>query len=436
MEDQNPWHQDPNRTHVLLNTNLTPHQSAPPRLNAGVIGFDLKRKTDQRILNKWLFAVRKAREDESIYKNLPWHDQGCLQWVLESENLLHLVSRERKWNELQYLTYDRGSLTGFLESLDLYQGNIVHFVYQTKEVGGELMWKNWGEIPITAHDDDFNVYRQADEEKAKKIKFFVLGDDWDQLERISQRPYTEVVNLPKLTLEESEWQSPQLGDHAIYLSNRLDNLDCEYVGLMTSEYHHRYSQMPLLNDITALEAQLEPNTVLVADLARSDWTRHSEHWHQGMLSLLEELSRETGLDLHKGPTFMTNNYICRKAVLQDFLRFWRKAFRYFYHRYGFDLPYSVQKVDYTKAVGATFYERFAAIYFSNKTELEITPITNRVIYKLIELPSDKLPFVICDYHGNIEAKFKTEHEAWNYSHIHEYATRVKEVTSLEEVSLS
>lgn len=435
VQDQNPWYADPNTSHVVFNTNLIPHQSAPPLINAGVIGCDKERDVDKRLLKKWLHAVMSAKANENVRQGIPWHDQGSLQWALETESVLQLVSAENKWNETTYHRFDeidRGSLSGFIKSLNTGLAMIAHLVYGIKEANESIMWKNWGEVPIQAKPQDFDIYRKRDDQESDEIMVFVLGHNKSQIERVNGRSYLQLVDLKNLKLPKSEWENNQLAENRIFLSPLVEDIKSQYVGFITASYPQKYPHIPLFNDINQLKPQLSPDTILVAETNSEQWAYHSEQSHPGIETYLEEISRITGLSLSARSSFWGNNFICPTSEFNKFLIFWRKQFEYLYNKYKFDFDFHVAEHDDPSRRAAYLYERLTTLYFANASHLKIVPITNRAIYHLTESPRDNLPYVICDYLGNIEAKLSTAKAAHNYCQGHGYLAIEKDVKALEE----
>jgi hypothetical protein len=69
--------------------------SPEPLLNAGVIGFDLKR--DRHILMSYIYPVLCAACDESVRTSISWHDQGALIWAVRN-HCLHNRIVNASWN--------------------------------------------------------------------------------------------------------------------------------------------------------------------------------------------------------------------------------------------------------------------------------------------------------------------------------------------------
>jgi hypothetical protein len=301
----------------------------------------------------------------------------------------------------------------FINDLRITEAIIIHLVFQAKVYNDKLIWSDWGEVPISISEQEFDQSKANDPAITKKVKVFVLGHEESKLELICKRPYLEIINLNNLTLRKQEWQDNRLAESRIFLSEMLGNISTEYVGFITASCHSKYPQMPHLNDIKAIESQLEPRTVLAAELAGHDWPYHSEQCHKGMMPLLEELSRESGLKLWTGPTFWANNFICSIEIFAEFLSFWRRMFGYFYDKYGFDMPYVSEGFD-NRRNAAYFYERFATIFFANRPDLKIAPIANRILRHITTPTKDNLPWIVSDFHNVTEAKFMNKTDAWQY----------------------
>jgi len=105
-------HGDPmlaeNILHNVMETNLIPHQTGPPYNNGGVLGMDKRRKIDNKLLEKWINVSIKVSNNEELIQVTQggYWDQCILQWVLESENELLNISKNKGWNYPEKIKHD------------------------------------------------------------------------------------------------------------------------------------------------------------------------------------------------------------------------------------------------------------------------------------------------------------------------------------------
>ena len=126
-----------NSPHLLASLPLTVPPSEQPRINAGVIGLDLKR--DAHLLEAYQLPVLRAAADPSVRELVSYYDQGALIWAIMQCNLPHRVFGTQ-WNTsvaglgpdaaMQFRRYSDLSQTGTLfRSLrhDFPGTNILHW---------------------------------------------------------------------------------------------------------------------------------------------------------------------------------------------------------------------------------------------------------------------------------------------------------------------
>ena len=146
---------DISRLHRAMKTNMVPHQSGPPCLNAGVLGFDTIRDSD--ILSKWMEVITSAADDPSVQSVTPWYDQGGLQWAMEVLNKLEFVCHDTSWNHDNLQLPNCKNILTFIQGLNPNDCKLAHFA------GTEKRKIQWPEIPInlnhlTLFHDWYPVY--------------------------------------------------------------------------------------------------------------------------------------------------------------------------------------------------------------------------------------------------------------------------------------
>lgn len=91
------------------------------RVNAGVCGFDIIR--DNYILQLWRKMVNNCQIDEGIRSLVHYQDQGCLNYVLQTNYLDHLINDDCvKWNkfyDMETYHYLGGKLASILHKHDI-----------------------------------------------------------------------------------------------------------------------------------------------------------------------------------------------------------------------------------------------------------------------------------------------------------------------------
>src|SRR5690606_32291602 len=73
------------------------------RVNAGVCGFDIIR--DNTFLQKWRCLVEECRRNEYVRSLIHYQDQGCLNFLLQSQFTSNLIEEDSlQWNRFYPMT--------------------------------------------------------------------------------------------------------------------------------------------------------------------------------------------------------------------------------------------------------------------------------------------------------------------------------------------
>jgi hypothetical protein len=368
-----------------------------PYLNAGVIGLDLSREQDRTILETWEKTILLSLKNKELRKNLIFHDQSALKWTLDKLNLKHLISKDMFINYL--FNQHKVSLPiPFIKNSIFLPGVINHFV-----AGAVKPWYQWGEIididfskfeldfsnpqTLFLNDTDNNSCNDSNllnhdfsdivlknKNISNKLIFFVLHNDQKMLDSIKNRSYIKKINLNTLDIN-SEFKTNKLCENRFYLSNIYETHH-EYVGFGSAKWNIKYPNNIKIEDLHMIENQLNPKTVFIAQRAYAGWDEFSDKWHPGIIKLIHELSEVSNLSL-EGESLWANNYICHRSV---FIKFWRPMFDYFYNKYGLDFPFDVGDFNKRHVKPAYLLERITTIYFSNRKDLTLTPLDDKLLF--------------------------------------------------------
>jgi hypothetical protein len=213
----------------------------------------------------------------------------------------------------------------------------------------------------------------------KRLKIFSLAYQDDQLCHIPKDSSIIPVQLSKLELIRGLKNDNQLSECRVFLSRIPDSYIYHYANTDASLYpvefiafaSWRYNDKWPKNK-SILEWKIgdwQEDTVYVA--SRSiDWYAESEQGHPGMAKYLIEMAQVTGfrLDMRNGP--LCNNFVVTPKVYAEFQEFFRKVFFHFHEKYGYNFDFYVIP-EHRNRTAACLYERVAALYFSNRTDLKM-----------------------------------------------------------------
>lgn len=207
----------------------------------------------------------------------------------------------------------------------------------------------------------------------KNLKIFVLHSDKNYLNKIKDNAFIEKVNLNYLSLSKVH-QRNELAENRffIYLYNNLSIIEnYEFICIASARWNEKYKvysekQILPIEEIHVGYEKFKNNTVYVA-APIYDWYKESCEQHEGMNFYIDELLKRNNFK-RLGMSFYSNNFLCKKNILIDFLKWWKKEFDYFFDKYGIDYDYDSSNFsEYKEHVNsAYFYERLTLAYFANK----------------------------------------------------------------------
>lgn len=220
------------------------------------------------------------------------------------------------------------------------------------------------------------------------LNLFVLYHNQGKLDSIPNLDCAQKVNVATINVP---YRSNMIGEGRAFLAD-LDTKSAQYVGVVNARWDHKYDQfdhklqtkladLPAYVERCVTDGTMNPRTVHapwttdspMLDI-KNEWYEFTLKIHPTMEKLLRELQRFTGMEMsNKRRTFWANDFICHRLAYFDFIEFWRRCFRHFHSKYGYLLPMSTYGVD-TCRYAAYFYERVSALYWANRTDLEVVPI--------------------------------------------------------------
>lgn len=202
---------------------------------------------------------------------------------------------------------------------------------------------------------------------------------------IPVREWLTPVYLPSLTTNPPNGPGSSLAESRVFLSDLVPPNTTRFFGQINARAIQKYDWLGFTWDrlqarfdyLFADDVVVAPWPVGTGPNRHTDWVGYSEGVHPGMGALLDEMARFTGLTLTTDQScFWANDFICHRDVWMSFREFFRKVFWYFYNKYGFDLPFEVNKEKRLDPVRkpAYLYERIACLYFSNRSDLRLVSL--------------------------------------------------------------
>lgn len=213
---------------------------------------------------------------------------------------------------------------------------------------------------------------------------YALGHTNERIELVPKLPGLEKILLPILQLPYAKmngFDSPY-GEGRLFLSD-LEPPLVEYVGQFNARAEQKYhwNNFCWANLFTRGVKLLDQGDTVIAawrtdspPCSTDDWVAFSNSNHPGMLKLLEEMAKLTGLPLRRNRRGLwANDFACRREDWVKFRDFFRFVFLHFDDCYGPDLPFDGSNVDAARKP-AYFYERVATHYFTNRLDLTIVQL--------------------------------------------------------------
>ena len=355
--------------HIAMQTNLVPHHSGPPILKGALFGYHLKR--DHELLQKWVNAVEKSQNKAILTSARDvWR---VLQWVIEINNQLELVTSEPKWINSPDLP--KTTPLDFLETLPN-EPNLLSTPYDTSD---------WGLLPLNIDTQDFPEI-SGNKSFHELCHIFILGETSIHQACFEQIPLTD---------------DPILKEASIYQDPRLKEAKSPYVGILPADLNQRIKKTKFrLENMEDLELQLAPHKVLAPMISSDQWSNVSERRSPGMEEILEDLRQRYYLTLER-PTVVGNNFICHQTVFLKLLDFWQDVYSYLLTRYNND--FNQIKPDFV-------YMHIPMIFFANSQDLQMSLIMDHQI----RVTKSPLPYQVCQFNGITDAAFRDLKHAENY----------------------
>jgi hypothetical protein len=207
------------------------------------------------------------------------------------------------------------------------------------------------------------------------IKIFVIHNEEEVLNKVVSNKFIKKINLNNLELNE-KYKTNKLAENRflIYLSNNKGILaDYDYIGICSASWDYKYetdkedSTVLRLEKVPELVKYFKKNFIYVPAPIKENWYERSIYSHAGMEIYIDELLERNKFK-KTGSSFYSNNFICKRSILINFLDWWRKEFDYFFEKYECEYEYDSENCqNYKENVNcAYFYERITLAYFANK----------------------------------------------------------------------
>lgn len=212
------------------------------------------------------------------------------------------------------------------------------------------------------------------------MRLFVIYHDPVVLKAVPDSDFIAKYLLSDLDIP-SKYQNNCLAENRflLYLSEHMELLDDEYVGIAAASWNEKYSDVPRLEQLA--ECDCSPEKVLVPQIAKC-WYSSGCLWHAGIERYLDPVCERNGFR-KEGVGFWSNNFVCHSAVMRDFLKWWRKEFLQCFEEYGFNMsfggyPPRGKNVYKNYMHPAYFYERLTTAYFANQSQLRVCSLQKKV----------------------------------------------------------
>ena len=204
----------------------------------------------------------------------------------------------------------------------------------------------------------------------KHLKIFELGHD---CESTTNAPFINKVNLNSCLVNGKIRND--LAESRFFLSPLATDIASNFVGSITYNWKTKYPKLISPENLNSIIDGTK-NNVVYAPQTHFEWYPYSISEHDGIEPYLIELISFTNLPITGSPMFWANNFICTKQVFLEFIKFFRCVFEYFDSKYQDNITFSTSD-RLANRKPAVFYERVAALYFSNRNDLIISQIPNR-----------------------------------------------------------
>lgn len=206
------------------------------------------------------------------------------------------------------------------------------------------------------------------------VIIFVLHNEQEVLNKIYAGPSVKKINLNDLNLD-PKYANNALAENRffVYLSENIDILkDYDYIGVCSASWDFKYktlnknSNVIELGKITELAEEFDNPFIYVPSFVK-DWYNESIFNHAGMEVYIDELLKRNNFK-STGNSFYSNNFICKRSIFINFIKWWKVEFDYFFKKYRYTYHYNSENYEnYKPDVNCSyFYERLTISYFANK----------------------------------------------------------------------
>ncbi len=210
----------------------------------------------------------------------------------------------------------------------------------------------------------------------KSLQLFVIYHDEAVLERIPDRRFIKKYVLDSL---DTEYQIPSIAENRFlyFLSTNRHFIHTEHVGIAAASWNRKYRRAePPIPPIESLDHYPPAHNEVLVAAKVNHWYAASERCHPGIRLLIDEICSRNGFRT-TGDSFWSNNFICERQVMLDFLLWWNKEFVHFFSKYGEKPPFSNAWNGYKAWLHpAYFYERLTIAYFANQRHLTIRQLNH------------------------------------------------------------
>lgn len=296
--------------------------------NTGVLGFDLSRKLDINIINKWAYYTNQVLFRNIAYR-VKWWDQGVFNLVLEKLNLFDLVSSNRKFNHTVLPD------SYYMQDVSHMDSNIIHFIGDSKPSLRNMLYykKNLTNI-------DISLCAHKPENKNKDYQL---------------RHYLNYRNLNTLDYKKSDWSNNSLGESRIFLAENVYDPSKKIWGCLTASFNQKYAPFKVdhLHNYINFEILLSSsNNVYCSSLCTGNKTPHNHDlWHKNFQKHFRKLYpgsdfvQQKILDItgitYEGDVSVpyANQIICNKELFEELSDYTKKVIDKVIDSFGIDFDY-------------------------------------------------------------------------------------------------
>jgi hypothetical protein len=210
--------------------------------------------------------------------------------------------------------------------------------------------------------------------KSHDLTIYVLGHEAEQFEVIKNRPYLKSVRLDELVV--GDYQRNDFAESRFFFTDFERHITTNYVGLASASWNKKYSyrrgqmQVHMVDFLHRLDFQ--PDRVWAGRIANENWRKFSEWAHPGIKYYLDFVEKITGLDA-KGKSLWSNNFICHKEVMIDFVEYFRKTWDALNEECKWRFAYDCRITDNSRLSGM-LAERVSMYYWRSRTDLDLVQI--------------------------------------------------------------